>query len=428
MIGKVYLPISTGEAWAPPSDWQDISQTATNEIKLLVADTNLTYAFKCTTSSGTYSINWGDGTTTSGIASNTQAQYTYTRGTGVACSRGYTTFVISIKPDTGNLTMFQVAKHTLLTVNQHHDILYANIKNAIYLTTAANMFYVSNGAFCARLESVIMPTSWGSITSCMGMFSRCYSLKSITLPTSWGSVDSIYQMFNYCFSLQQITMPTSWGSLNYANQVFYNCGSLQQITMPTSWGNVSEVFGMFQNCSSLQKIILPTSWGNVNNTSSMFATCNSLQQITMPTSLGNITNCSQMFQNCYSLQYNAGMQYLGSDTNQCNFTNAFTSTQNIDDTLSFNSRMSKFTYAGTSGNINHITGIRLTNANSTFAGTSPQVDVAYNNMDANAIKALFGDLPTLSGKTIRITGCPGAADTSNDSIATSKGWTINRTT
>lgn len=90
--------------------------------------------------------------------------------------------------------------------------------------------------------------------------------------------------------------------------------------------------------------------------------------------------------------------------------------------------MSNFTFAGVATAINHVTGIRLTNTGSTFAGTSPQVDIAYNDMSAAAIALLFGDLPTLSGKTIRITGCTGAADTSHDSVATGKGWTINRTT
>ena len=55
-------------------------------------------------------------------------------------------------------------------------------------------------------------------------------------------------------------------------------------------------------------------------------------------------------------------------------------------------------------------------------------NVSYNNLNAAAIAALFNDLPTLTGKTIRITGCLGAADTSNDAIATGKGWTINRAT
>jgi hypothetical protein len=137
-----------------------------------------------------------------------------------------------------------------------------------------------------------------------------------------------------------------------------------------------------------------------------------------------------MFYNCYSLQYNSGMQYLGSNTSQCDFTNAFVSTQNIDGSLTFDSLMSKFVFNGSDGNVNHITGLTLTNTNSSFSGSSPQIDIAYNNLDNSALTDLANSLPTLSGKTIRITGCKGAGSEaqSYDTIFTNKGWTINRST
>jgi hypothetical protein len=162
----------------------------------------------------------------------------------------------------------------------------------------------------------------------------------------------------------------------------------------------------------------------------MFFNCSSLQSVTLPTNLGVVKDASYMFLYCYSLQYNAGMQYLGSNTSQCDFTNTFVSTQNIEGSLTFDSWMSKFTFAGTSGNLNHITGLTLTNQNSSFSGSSPQIDIAYNNLDNAALTALANSLPTLSGKTIRITGCPGAGSgtQSYDTIFANKGFSINRTT
>jgi hypothetical protein len=146
-------------------------------------------------------------------------------------------------------------------------------------------------------------------------------------------------------------------------------------------------------------------------------------------SFGNITNVSNMFTGCTSLQYNYGMQYLGSTTSPSDFTSAFTSTQNIEGSLTFDSQISKFTFSGTSGNVNHITGLLLTNQNSSFSGTSPQIDIAYNNLDNKALTDLANSLPTVSGKTIRITGCTGTGSgtQSYDTIFTNKGWTINRT-
>ena len=444
--------ITTGSAgWTPPADWQDITSTVTNQVKLLVADTNLTYAFSVVTNSGTWSVDWGDGTSTNGITSNTVTQHTYTRGAGVACSRGYTTFVISIKSDTGNVAAFFVRQHNKLTVRQSHDILWANISKLTNLTTCANMFYdaAGNDVFCTQLESVILPTTWGSVTNCYQMFTGCHSLQNITLPASWGSVTNLVGMFSLCYSLRNITLPSTWGSVTNLVNMFYSSGIenislpiswgnvvstsyflggtyIKNVILPSSWGNVTNCSVMFYNCSLLSTITLPSSWGDNTSNSLMFSNNVSLSNISLPTSNGNISDCNNMFLNCPTLQYNSGMQYLGSLTQQCNFTDTFVSTQNIEGTLSFNSLMSKFRYAGTAGNLNLITGIRLTNPGSLFAGTSPQIDVAYNNLNAAAIAALFNDLPTLTGKTIRITGCVGAANTSNDAIATGKGWTINR--
>jgi hypothetical protein len=125
---------------------------------------------------------------------------------------------------------------------------------------------------------------------------------------------------------------------------------------------------------------------------------------------------------CYSLR-NINPEYLGSSTSDTNMTDALRNCEALSGTLTFGARISKIGIYGESGKPNKITGIRLTNSSSTFSGTSPQIDVSYNSMDATALNTLFGDLPTLTGKTIKITGNPGAS-TCDTSIATSKGWTV----
>jgi len=50
-------------SYSPPSDWINIDDCAVGNINLLVSDTSMaTYAFNCTTSSGQYHVDWGDGT------------------------------------------------------------------------------------------------------------------------------------------------------------------------------------------------------------------------------------------------------------------------------------------------------------------------------------------------------------------------------
>jgi len=50
---------------------------------------------------------------------------------------------------------------------------------------------------------------------------------------------------------------------------------------------------------------------------------------------------------------------------------------------------------------------------------------ASSNMGPTALNTLFGNLATVSSKTITVTGNPGAA-TCTPSIATGKGWTVTQ--
>jgi len=64
-------------------------------------------------------------------------------------------------------------------------------------------------------------------------------------------------------------------------------------------------------------------------------------------------------------------------------------------------------------------------ANSTFSsGTSPQLRIDQNNLDATEIDRIFTALPTVTGKTINVTNNPGYA-TCNKAIAEAKGWTVS---
>jgi len=155
----------------------------------------------------------------------------------------------------------------------------------------------------------------------------------------------------------------------------------------------------------------------------MFYNCNSLSSVTLPTSWGNVTNASYMFQSCYSLRTINNLEYLGSQTNASNFTSFLQDAQAITGTLTIASKLSRIGIYGQSGYNLKCTGIRLTNGTSTWTGSSPQIDVSYCSLDADALNTLFGDLETVTGKTIKITGNPGAS-TCDTSIATAKGWTV----
>jgi hypothetical protein len=123
------------------------------------------------------------------------------------------------------------------------------------------------------------------------------------------------------------------------------------------------------------------------------------------------------------LKHLTNLEFLGSRTQDCNWTNIFYRCENLAQSLTIGAKLSKLSIGGNSTVPLPITGIILTNATSAFGGSSPQVDVQYCNMNASALNALFTSLPTVSGKAIKITGCPGAG-TCDTSIATNKGWTV----
>lgn len=150
--------ITTGggsSSYTPPADWIDIDTITDGNINLLVSDGGLaTYAFICSTSTGTYHVDWGDGTSAD-FASAATAEHTYTKGQGQACSRGYTTFKVVISPNAGSLTAFAVTSHSLATQGQCHNILSCVIA-ATHLTTLANAFCKATAPTvkCYALERV----------------------------------------------------------------------------------------------------------------------------------------------------------------------------------------------------------------------------------------------------------------------------------
>jgi hypothetical protein len=341
-IGEIAAP--TG--WTKPAAWIDISTVGDNEINLLVTE-GTGIAFTTTVaSSGTYTIDWGDGTVETDRESGTIYMHQHTAN-GTAWGATYT-WKIRIYGATGNITAWKVSRHTYIKRKQYHPILWA-VFGTTAITDYANTFYNATGEYveCRDLQACVIP-SFDSCSSTSYMFNFCYSLSSITLPTSWGSVSNTSSMFAYCFALSSITLPTSWGS---------------------------------------------------------------------------VSDASYMFSDCYSLKLINNINYLGSESVACNFTDFANDCEFLQTDISIGSLISKIGIYGEAGFVLKVDSIRLTNGNSTFGGTSPQVDVSYTSLDATALNTLFGDLPTLVGKTIKITGATGAA-TCDTSIATGKGWSV----
>jgi len=96
-------------------------------------------------------------------------------------------------------------------------------------------------------------------------------------------------------------------------------------------------------------------------------------------------------------------------------------------TLDFSCKFNRFTANGAVGSLNNLTSLRLRNNGiGQYGGSSPQIDISYTKLGQAALVQVFNDLPTVTGKTINITGASGAAALTapERAIATGKGWTI----
>lgn len=87
-------------------------------------------------------------------------------------------------------------------------------------------------------------------------------------------------------------------------------------------------------------------------------------------------------------------------------------------------RFAKLVFTGGSvGQRSLINYIDIDWTNSDYSGTSPQIDLRFNNLNVTELNRIFTALPSVSGKTISIIGNPGVSSC-DTSIATIKGWSV----
>jgi len=392
-IGVQQIGVGADRWWHHP-EWVDVSNVADNEINLLVGDFGIAVvAFDVgVANSGTFYVDWGDGVQES-FTNYAIAQHKYTVGSGKPCSLGYSTYKIRIW-STDTIVRFYVTSPTgyiPYASNYNAPILEAYL-GTTGLTTLQNTF-----SKVYPLVAIILPTSLPNCTSYSYMSQFCYNLKYIGAPANVNSNASLVQVFYYDYTLDNIELT----NIKLGNRVFCNAGNLKRVS--------------FTNCTL------------DSDSSYLFYSAPNLKEVTLPNGQ-DVTNASYMFGSSGVEQIN-NLENLGSRTVDVNFT-AFSAGGGgapIPQHKEYHiyARISKIDIKGyDANNKNGAEVIRLYNAASSgFGGTAPQIDVSYTKLSAEALNALFNDLPIMSGKEIKITGADGAA-TCDTSIATNKGWTV----
>lgn len=286
--------------WVRPSEWPALTVVGEGEQKFVglfaVYDHDMNYlAFQFT---GNYTVDWGDGGATENVASGVNAyhQYTYSSIAGSPISRGYKIVQVTVTPNGGNLTAFNMqVKHNATGLNAYNapwlDVTicgsnFTSIKFGQATTVALTM-----------LENIRVQTN-GITTSSWNMFNACTGLQNCVITDSSGWTD-LTSMWTGCTKLKNVIIPDV-SAVTYFNSAFLSCISLKNAPNMNAAGGANGCASMFQNCYSL-KNVPDLNMASCTNFASMFSGCTSLEKAPfINTEAG--TTFTSMFQGCFALK------------------------------------------------------------------------------------------------------------------------------
>jgi len=285
--------------WVRPADWLALTTPSTSDQRMvgLAAVFQSNSNFVTVRASSAFKVDWGDGAGWNLYAANTTAEKNlqwadYDAGT--LCSRGYRQAIVTVEPQSGNLTGLELRyRHSNAAASSNTSSVWLDLRVACTgsptITGSASQWYPR------MLETVEIVSN---ISNASYLFFGCSSLQTVpALNTALGT--NFTYMFYSCYALQFVPALDTSSGTNFTG-MFQSCYALQTVpALNTASG--TNFTSMFQNCYALQTVpALNTASGT--NFSNMFQNCYALQTVpALNTASG--TNFSNMFQNCYALQW-----------------------------------------------------------------------------------------------------------------------------
>ncbi len=450
-----------------PTDWPALPTPATNEVYLLygATDNEANYvSVRLTLSTGTWTIDWGDGTIETGLAAGTRDHfYDYSLMSQTPTADGFKIAVVKISTSGGNITILDLQRKHLkaglpssayvvnwlrLATNtpslSRFDIGAATnglvtVRLARLKTALIGSNSISNASYmfqnCLSLIEVSFSSS-GVLTNTTSMFGNCRSLKSIPAFNT-SAVTAANFMFVNCDSLQSVPV-LNFSSLTDSSSMFANCTMLKSVPMFT-FSVLNLCTSMFSGCSSLSSVAAFNT-STVTNMNSMFSGCATLT-VAPSFNLASVTNTTNMFANCVRLivvpAYNAPALITGTSMfSGCISlrevpTLTSTSLRTITSIFTNCDSLEKVSFSTLTGvNVNTTTPFNscpsLTACNMT--GLHYSISFSQCKLSRNAIVNIFSGLGTASGAAaITVSNNFGFADltTGDKNIASGKGWIVN---
>lgn len=270
------------------------------------------------------------------------------------------------------------------------------------LYLAHNMF--NNCSSLTRCDIVINSPNLQRIES---MFNNCYALEKVPTISNTSKVIFTNSMFSNCYRLTEVPDYDLPECIN-ASSMYGVCASLEAApnhNMP----KVTTVAGMYTSCFSLlycPNYDLPS----CNNINSMFYQCWSMVRAPRINAPLNTTTY-RLFRDCYNIEYVPEMP----TANVTNTQEMFYNCNSLREVPAYN--LSSVTVT---------TNMFFTNSSmyrAKFTGLGQTFSVANCKLSANALNEIYTNLPTVTSKTITVTGNWGTAN-DDPTIATAKGWTV----
>jgi len=380
------------DVYIRPADWiaMPTLSDGDDKIVLLVAvweNASNFISLKCRTSAGTYTIDWGDGNTTSGIVTNTQSDHAFDF-TGLSASTfayGYRQSIVTITADSGNLERFNNnTQHASANNEYSTGVLECNIASQT-ITNIGSAFSSTNVQtfpFMERFEYI----GTCNVTNWTSTFYRAGIIDFKATATAATACTSLFRESN----VRYLSGAIGNGSCN-GTSIFHNTRNLETIGNFDISGLSIITNGFFT--SVIQTIGTPSNPVSLNPsgvTATSFARgCPLLREVHFD-GVGYLkSNQSVMFYQCKNLTVIKGLNGQGSTILSTGFFQNY--------------------------------GLQILRSSNIGVSFSLQ----YSNFSTQSLIDVFNDLATATA-TITVTGNPGVAGlTPTDiAIATAKGWTV----
>jgi surface protein len=357
-------------------------------------------------STGTWSVDWGDGTVETGLASNVKRDHLYNYSSIAATPiDGFKPVVVKVTTSGGNMT----------TINLQQKHSQAGLPTSSF---SCNWLDIAlNASLCSTLNisSSTLPLTklkkakiYNHADTSLGIFSSCYALEDVNLFDTQ-NVTSMAGMFQNCYSLKKVPLFDTRNVANMSN-MFFNCYSLRTVPLFNTQ-NVNNMSSMFQGCHFLQSVP-QFNTAKVTDMSSMFASCFDLKSIPL-FNTQNVSLMNAMFSTCVSLKSVPQFLTTGVTTMLSMFSSCY-SLQSVPlfDTRNVNIMTSMFQTCYNLTGVPLFDTANVTSMNSMFANADVLFSVpGFNTKNLTSALNMFNSCDSLlSTPTLNCTGISSAAN------------------